>query len=339
MATSQDLNKLPKQFRPRSNEAVLNITTPEVQPNFGKPQRNSAKKMLFNVQEEGTKTLGKKQKRAQLDNPLVDPGIDKKMLKRGIYSEVTDRIRSATLTSMSTSQFELATSAPLPPPQIRRTSLPHMHHDLSINHPSVNGSPQRCVCHDSHEHSPGHSLDSGVVMDTVEPTLPRAQTLSDSLDDLTEHRPLTNTVAQVQFPLSLANNVATGRTIVRECDEHSGHVLSKQGDCVVCDVLRHERTIDKVALIDHSVFSEHREMLHNRDSGVGNELQLQLLPRHTVSSEMLPSPSKGLALSRSVEFSAAESHSMDLRSSLREKDFFETTNDLAKARKFDSRKV
>jgi len=330
MATSEDPNKLPKQFRPRSGAAVLNITTPEVQPNLGKPQRDSAKKMLVNVQEEGAKTLGKKQRRAQLDNPVVDPNIDKKMLKRGIYNDI-ERNRSATFASLTTTQ-SWSTSALLPPAQVRRTSLPYTHRDPTIHHPSVNGSPQKFICHELRDHSPGRSLDSGVVMEVADSTLTRPQMLSNSLDDLTEQHPQTNTT-QVQFPLSLANNVTSGGTTVQGCCEHFDNDLTKHGECIVCDVLHNE------PLLINDTVSE-RE--HNRDSGVGNELQLNVLPNVTpmgpmMLTEMLPSPSKGLGLSRSTELPSAESHSMDLRSSLREKDFFETTNDLEKVRKFSSK--
>lgn len=338
MATSQELNKLPRQFRQRSGAAVLNITTPEVQPNLGSSQRSSAKKMLVNVQEEGAKTLGKKQRRAQLNNPVVDPSIDKRMLKRGIYSDVSDRFRSATFAPSNTMMHSRSSPALLPPPQSRRASLPYVHHDVTLEQPSVNGGLQHFV-----SGAPGRSMDSGVILDTVETTPHRPQVLSNSLEDLTEQRPQTNTT-QVQFPLSLANNATAGVTTVQKCSEHLEHVLTQHGDCVVCDVLCNEEpAVNKGSLVNHLV-SEQREMaMHSRDSGIGNELQLTTLPNtdHRVSpvmiaTESLPSPSKGLGFSHSVELPSTESHSMDFRSSLRDKDFFETTNDLAKARVFSS---
>ena len=333
MATSpQELNKLPRQFRQRSGAAVLNITTPEVQPNLGSFQRSSAKKMLVNVQEEGVKTLGKKQRRAKMDNPVVDPSIDKRMLKRGIYSDVNDRSRSSsTYTPSNTLIHSNSTPALLPPPQARRASLPYVRHDVTLEQPSVNSSPknfQSCA--------PGQSLDNGVILDTVESTPHRPQVLSNSLEDLTEQRPRTNTT-QVQFPLSLTNNATSDVTTVQKCSEHLDHVLTQHGDCVVCDVLRSEPAVNKDSMVNHLV-SEQREMaMHNRDSGIGNELQLNILPNTgsrvspiMMSTESLPSPSKGLGFSHSVELPLTEPRSMDLRSSLREKDFFETTNDLAK---------
>ena len=338
MATSpQELDKLPRQFRQRSGAAVINITTPEVQPKLGSFQRSSAKKMLVNVQEEGAKTLGKKQRRAQLNNPVVDPSIDKRMLKRGIYSDVSERFRSTTYTSSYTMIHSNSTPALLPPPQARRASLPYVRHDVTLEQPSVNGSPQRYA-----SGTPGRSLDSGVILDTVESTPHRPQVLSNSLEDVTEQRLQTNTT-QVQFPLSLINNTTAGVTAVQKCSEHLGHVLTEYGDCVVCDVLRNEQpAVNKDSLINHLV-SEQREM-HNRDSGIGNELQLNSLPNtdsHVspvmMRTDSLPSPSKGLAFSHSVELPSTESHSMELRSSLKEKDFFETTNDLSKARVFSSR--
>ena len=320
MAASEELNKLPTQFRPRSGAAVLNISTPEVHPNLGRLQRNSsAKKMLVNVQEEGAKTLGRKQRKAQLDNPVLDPSVDKRMLKRGIYSEVNDRSRSATFTPSSTSSQSRSTSALLPPVQDRRASLPYVHHDVTIQQPSVNGTPPFA------SHVP-QSLDSGVVMDTVEPTQMRPQVLSSSLDDLTEQRSRTNST-QVQFPLSLTNNVMSSVATGQGCN--SEHVLNKHGDCVVCDVLRSEPDANKSSLVNHL---QKEKSVHSRDSGVGNELQLNILSNsdgHQLM-EVLPSPSKGMGISRSVEIPSEELQSMDLRSPLKEKDFFETTNDLAK---------
>lgn len=326
MATSQELDKLPRQFRSRTNAAVINITTPEVQPNLGKLTRNaSAKKMLFNVQEEGAKTSGRKQRRAQRDNPVIDPNIDKRMLKRGIYSDINDRTRSATILPLhpsSHADFEVVPSA-----QDRRASLPYLHHnrDVNVQQSSVNGSPQHFT-----PPAPGQSMDSGVDMDTVELTQIRPQVLSNSLDDLTEQRSRTNST-QVQFPLSLANNVMGNVTTVPGCSEHSGHVLNQHGDCIVCDVLRSE-PLNKALPVNHTTPEQKETALHNRDSGVGNELQLNVLTNTNsqvgmLSNKMLPSPSKGLEISRSVEL---PSPSVDSRSS-REKDFFETTNDLAKA--------
>ena len=338
MATSpQELNKLPSQFRQRSGAAVLNITTPEVQPNLGSFRRNSAKKMLVNVQEEGAKTLGKKQRRAQLNNPVVDPSIDKRMLKRGIYSDVSERFRSATFAPSNTMIHSRSSPALLPPPQARRASLPYGRHDITLQQPSINGSPQHFA-----SGAPGRSMDSGVILDTVEKTSHRPQALSNSLEDMTEQRSQTNTT-QVQFPLSLANNATPDVTTVQKCSEHLEHVLTQHGVCVVCDVLHNEQpVVNKDSLVNHLV-SEQRE-IHSRDSGIGNELQLNILPNtdHRVSPvmmavESLPSPSKGSGFSHSVEVPSTESRSMDFRSSLREKDFFETTNDLAKARVFNSR--
>lgn len=343
MATSQELNKLPKQFRPRSTGAVLNITTPEVQPNLGRPQKNSAKKMLVDVQEEGVKTLGKKQKKAQLDNPVVDPKIDKKMLKRGIYSEVNDISRSATYAPSKTLIHSKSAASLLPSQQARRASLPHMYQDVTVEQPSVNGSPRQHFAYaEPHNDIPGHSLDSGVVMETNELLPSNPRTLSNSLDDLTDRRSRTNT-AQVQFPLSLANtnSGATGH----KHGEHFEYVLSQYGDCVVCDVLRDEPADNQTSLVDHLVTEQRERALYNRDSGVGNELQLRVIPNAgsstpttpmMVSSEVLPSPSKGLGLSRSVELPSGESHFMDVHSSSpKEKDFFETTNDLAKVKVFN----
>ena len=331
MATSQELNKLPRQFRSRTNAAVINITTPEVQPNLGKFTRSSsAKKMLFNVQEEGAKTSGRKQRRAQRDNPVIDPNIDKRMLRRGIYSDITDRSRSATILPLHPSSQ--TNSEEVPSSQVRRASLPYLHHkDVNAQRPSVNGSPQQFT-----PPAPGQSMDSGVDMDTVELTQIRPQVLSNSLDNLTEQRSRTNST-QVQFPLSLANNVIGNITTVQGCSEHLGHVLNQNGDCVVCDVLRSEPSINKALPVNHTTPEQKEAALHNRDSGVGNELQLNALTSTNnqvgmLSNEILPSPSKGLELSRSVEL---PSPSVDLRSS-REKDFFETTNDLAKASMFGS---
>ena len=334
MATSpQELNKLPRQFRQRSGAAVLNITTPEVQPSLGSFQRNSAKKMLVNVQEEGAKMLGKKQRRAQLNNPVVDPSIDKRMLKRGIYSDVSDRFRSATFAPSNTMLHSRSSPALLPPPQARRASLPYARHDVTLEQPSVNGSTQHYA-----SGAPSRSMDSGVILDTAETTPHRPQVLSNSLEDLTTASQ-TNTT-QVQFPLSLASNATAGASTVEKCSEHLEHVLTQHGDCVVCDVLRNEQpAVNKDSLVNHLV-SEQREM-HSRDSGIGNELQLNVLPNtdyrvSPVMIESLPSPSKGLGFSHSVELPSTESRSMDFRSPLREKDFFETTNDLAKARVFSS---
>lgn len=331
MATSQELDKLPRQFRSRTNAAVINITTPEVQPNLGKHnRRSSAKKMLVNVQEEGAKSLGKKQRRAQRDNPIIDPNIDKRMLRRGIYSDFNDRSRSATILPLhpsSHSNFEV-----LPSAKDRRASLPYVHHkDVNIQQPSLNGSP-----HHFTPPGPGQSMDSGVDMGTVELTQIRPQGLASSLDDLTEQRSRTNS-AQVQFPLSLASNVTNNVTTVQGCGEHSEHVLNQHGDCIVCDVLHSEQSINKAFPVNHTIPEQKETVLHNRDSGVGNDLQLNVLTSTNnqvgmLSNELLPSPSKGLQLSRSIEL---PSPSVDSRSP-REKDFFETTNDLAKASMFGS---
>ena len=272
----------------------------------------------------------------QLDNPVVDPSIDKRMLKRGIYSDVNDRSRAATYTPFSTMAHSRSSPSMLPPAQARRASLPH---DVNIEQPSLNGSPQHFV-----SRVPGRSLDSGVILDNVEstPHRPRARAFSNSLEDLTEHRPLTNTT-QVQFPLSLANNTTTNVTTVQGCDEHISHVITEYGDCVVCDVLRTEPTVNNKdsSLVNHLVSEQKQIVMYNRDSGIGNELQLNVLPNtgSRVSpvmfpTEHLPSPSKGLGFSRSVELPLTESRSMDLRASLREKDFFDTTNELDKARVF-----
>ena len=327
MATSQELDKLPRQFRSRTNAAVINITTPEVQPNLGKHnRRSSAKKMLVNVQEEGAKSLGKKQRKAQRDNPIIDPNIDKRMLRRGIYSDFNDRSRSATILPLhpsSHSNFEV-----LPSAKDRRASLPYVHHkDVNIQQPSLNGSPRHFT-----PPGPGQSMDSGVDMGTVELTQIRPQGLASSLDDLTEQRSRTNS-AQVQFPLSLANNVTT----VQGCGEHLEHVLNQHGDCIVCDVLHSEQSMNKAFPVNHTTPEQKETALHNRDSGVGNDLQLNVLTSTNnqvgiLSNELLPSPSKGLQLSRSIEL---PSPSVDSRSP-REKDFFETTNDLAKASMFGS---
>ena len=331
MATSsQELNKLPRPFRERSGAAVVNITTPEVQPNLGRFQRDSVKKMLVNVREEGAKTSGKKQRRAQLDNPVVDPSIDKKMIKRGIYRDLN---RSATFAPSNTMNHSRSTPTMLPPQQARRASLPYTRRDVTFDQPSVNGSPQNFIsC------SPGRPLDSGIILDTAEPSPHSPQVLSNSLEDLTEQRPQINTT-QVQFPLSLANNPTSTVITIQGCGDHSEHVLDQNGDCVVCDVLHNDQTVNKDLLVDHMI-SEQRELaMYNRDSGIGNELQLNVLSSSgsrvspvMFSAETLPSPSKGVAFSRSVELPKTESRSVDFRSTLKEKDFFETTNDLEKVR-------
>ena len=287
--------------------------------------------MLVSVREEGAKTTGKKQKRAQLDNPVVDPSIDKRMIKRGIYSDLN---RSATFAPSNTMNHSRSTPTILPPQQARRASLPYTRRDVTFDQPSVNGSPQNFI-----SSSPGRPLDSGIILeDTAEPSSHRPQVMSNSLEDLTKQHPQTNTT-QVQFPLSLANNPTSGVITVQGCSEHSDHVLNQNGDCVVCDVLHNEQTVNKHLLVDHMVSEQRELVMHNRDSGIGNELQLNVLSSSgnrvspvMFSTETLPSPSKGTGFSHSVEIPKAESHSMDLRSTLREKDFFETTNDLAKVR-------
>jgi len=327
---SEGSDKTPEGIRPRTYalNSVVRLSTPEIQPSLGKyPQKDLAKTMLVNIQEEGPRGVGKKFRRSMMEKSGALTKGDKKMLKRGIVTTdlVDQRARSVTLLPMQGQTSSDSSSG------VRRLSLPPEGLDdqlLCIN------TPQQFSLHGSRN----QSHDSGVAMDTTE-LKPRTLTSSSSLDDLMdEHRP--RAVTQEQFPMSFVNNNSTGvgvrvETASPPCPEDYGHFQTEQGDCVVCNALHNQTTLGDEPFINH-MMTEHRDVvLHSRDSGIGNDIHMNTLanikgksPSPSVQIKMMQNPvqSMGSGFSQPMELPMS-----DVRSPLRDKDFFETTNDLAKA--------
>ena len=120
------------------------------------------------------------------------------------------------------------------------------------------------------------------------------------------------------------------------CPENFGHFLSEQGDCVVCNALHSQPSMSGEPFINHLINEDRQVVVHSRDSGIGNDIHMNILanvkgrsPPPSLQMEMVQNPVQipmGSGFSRSIELPSS-----DMRSPPREKDFFETTNDLAKA--------
>jgi len=329
---SEGHDKIPEGIRPRTYalDSAVRLSTPEVQPSLGKhPQKDSAKNMLVNMQEERPKGMGKKFRRSMTDKSSTALSkVDKKMLKRGIVTDTVDqRSRSVTVMPM-----QGHTSLDSPSSRIRRLSLPPEGIDAQL---PLSDSPQQFSVNGSRD----QSHDSGVAMDATE-YKPTILTSSSSPDDLVdEHRPRATT--QEQFPMSFINNNSTSINVRVEtasppCPEDFGHFQTEHGDCVVCSALHGQVPTSGEPFINHLINEDREVVVHSRDSGVGNDIHMNTLAnvkgRSTPPSlqmEMVQNPlhiPMGSGFSQSMKLPSS-----DMQSPLREKDFFETTNDLAKA--------